>query len=34
VIADMEAAGQRVERAEAHLGDGPSGEDVPLVAVR
>ncbi len=34
VIADMEAAGQRVERTEAQLGDGPSDENVPLVAVR
>jgi serine/threonine-protein kinase RsbW len=34
VIADMEAAGQRVERTEAQLGDGPSGDDLPLVAVR
>lgn len=34
VIADMEAAGQRVMRTEAQPGDGRSGEDVPLVAVR
>jgi serine/threonine-protein kinase RsbW len=34
VIADMEAAGQRVERTEAKVGDGPSGDDLPLVAVR
>jgi hypothetical protein len=34
VIADMEAAGQSVVRTESPLGDGPSEEDVPLVAVR
>ena len=34
VIADMEAAGQRVERTETQLGDGPSGDGLPLVAVR
>ena len=34
VIADMEAAGQRVERTETRIGEGPSDESVPLVAVR
>jgi hypothetical protein len=34
VIADMEEMGQRVERSEDRVDDGPSGTAVPLVAVR
>jgi len=34
VIADMESVGQRVVRAEAQPGERPSGDTIPLVAVR